>query len=135
MIARSAAGVAQVTAPQDALTGGYSTTDYQESGSAFSRSTVEADNVDGEYEVERHATNRRLTWQVLVTGSTPAVARARHTALLDAVQSGTWLLDVFGDGTSLVWTCDAADEEPPRIFIDGSRLVTLSIPAKPRRGY
>lgn len=135
MIARNAAGVTQVTAPNNAVTGGYSTTDYQESGSAFRRSLVEADNVDGEYEVSRSATNRRLTWQVLVTGSSVAEARSRHTALLDAVQSGTWLLDVFGDATTLVWTCDAADEEPPRIFPDGSRLVTLSIPAKPHRGY
>lgn len=135
MIARDLAGVAVVTAPTNALTGGFSTTEYTESGSQFARTTVEADHVDAAYEVERHRVNARLTWQVLVTGATPDEARARHTELLTATQSGRWLLDVLGDGSSLVWVCDAADEEPPKFFLDGSRLVTLSISAMPRRGY
>lgn len=135
MIARDVAGTALVTAPQTFVTGGYLTADYQESGSQFRRSTVEADNVDGEYETQRAGTNRRLTWQVYIEGANLTEVRSRHTALLAATQSGTWLLDVLGDNSTVVWTCDSADEEPPQFFPDGSRLVTLSIPAKPHRGY
>ena len=135
MIARDASGTAVVTAPQTVPTGGYLTSDYQESGSQFRRTTVEADWVDGEYETMRAATNTRLTWVVYIEGANLTEVRSRHTALLNATQSGTWLLDVLGDGSTVVWTCDSADEEPPQFFPDGSRLVTLSIPAKPRRGY
>lgn len=131
MIARDITGVALFEASNSALVGGQVTSDYQESGSRFARTYVEADNVDGGYEVERHRVNTQLTWQVHLAGSD---ASARHGDLLDATQSGTWLLDVNGD-LSVVWTCDAADEEPPVFYPDGSRTVTLSISAKPRRGY
>lgn len=135
MIARNIAGVAQVTAPHTAVTGGYLTSDYQESGSAFRRTYVEADGVDASYEVSREASNRTLTWVIYIEGADFAEVRARHTALLTATQSGQWLLDVLGDNTTVVWACDAADEQAPVFYPDGSRLVTLSISAKPLRGY
>lgn len=132
MIARDTTGAVLFEADNSKLIGGNVTGDYRESGSRFARTYVEADNVDGGYEVERHRTNTQLTWQVHLVG--PG-ASARHGDLLEAVQSGTWLLDVTGDGVSVVWTCDAADEEPPVFYPDGSRTVTLTISAKPRRGY
>lgn len=132
MIARDVAGVAVFEADNSALVDGQVTSDYQESGSRFARTYVEADNVDGGYEVERHRVNTQLTWQVHLAG---VDASTRHGDLLEATQSGTWLLDVLEDGSSLVWVCDAADEEPPVFYPDGSRTVTLTISAKPRRGY
>lgn len=135
MIVRDAAMASVLTVGDKGFTGGLVTLEYGESGGQHRRDVVVSDFVDGEYEVTRALGNTYLTWVVYVTGSTVAEARSRHAALLDAVQADRWFLDVDGDGSSLVWDCRAADEDAPRFFPDGSRVVTLRIPAMPRRGY
>lgn len=134
---RTPAMVVVLTLGDNAVTGGYTVMDgYDEGGRQWRRLVSEAVRVDGGYENARALAKQRITLPVYIEGSTVADARAKHRALLDAVEATQWVLDVTGDGATALWVCDAADSEAPRFSIDGlKRVVTLSIPAQPAYGF
>lgn len=109
---------------------------YDEGGRSSRRLTAQAPRVDGEFEIARALSKQRITLPVYIEGATVADARAKHRALLAAVESDGWVLDVTGDGATAVWFCDAADSDAP-VFYEGGlkRVVTLSIPAQPAYGF
>ena len=137
MIIRTAALASVLTLGDNALVGGYCVTrGYSEPPRTHRRLVNEAPRVDGGYEHARSLSKERITLPVLIVGSSIADARAKHHALLDAVEVDQWVLDVLGDSTTVLWVCDAADTEPAQLFSQGlQRLVTLSIPVQPAAGY
>lgn len=138
MIVRDAAGVEVLELGDTGLVDGYLAAAGFDEGQRSWRRTYHsaAARVDDEFEQTKARAKQRLTLPVYIEGTSVADVRAKHRALLAAVEADSWILDPAGDGTGGYWLCDAADSEPPEIFPGGlCRLVTFSIPASPGDGY
>lgn len=127
-----------LTLGDNSVVDGYVAMDgFEEGQRGWRRLTVEAARVDGAYDVARARARQTITLPVYIEGADVADARAKHRALLDAVEVEQWVLDVAGDGTTAVFVCAAADEGAPVGLFEGGRkrIVTLSIPAQPAYGF
>lgn len=115
-------------------TDGYVVTSYDEGDRSFRRVTALSARVDGEFDVAVALARTTLTVDVLVTGSSWSEIRTRHRALLEAVETPNWVLDVDG---VVLWRCEVADSASPTPGLGlnaSARRVTLTIPARPMFG-
>ena len=128
---RDLSAVVQLTLGDAALVGGYVASDFQRGSQGRTRVVASSVRVNYDFEVASSRAGRNLSLTVFVEGSSPADARSKVAALLVEVESGPWLLDVYGDGTSEVWLCDPAEYDPTE-FPGGTQWqLALSIPARP----
>jgi hypothetical protein len=110
---------------------GYTLTDYQANQRSHRRTVTSAPRVDFDFEVSRSRQSHRLTVVVYMEDTTPALGKAKEDDLLALVEADQWVLDVYGDSTTEVWLCDAADSEHVLYNRGAQREVTLTIPARP----
>ncbi len=133
MIVRDSDGNSVLTLGDTNVVGGYMVTaDYSPAARGWSRIEVSATRVDYERNVAVRRAKDRLTLPVYIEAASETAALALRTALLAAVEVSAWQLDVYGDASTLVWYCDAADLDTELRLDSGKKLVlTFTVPAIP----
>lgn len=132
MIVRDAAGAQILELGDDVPVDGVTATLYDDSERKFRRVNVESMFVDGDFEVQAVLAGKRISVDVLLTGTWSEMS-AKRTALLDAVEARQWILEVAG----MQWLCREADSSsptPPTGPASNWRIVSLSIPVQQQRG-
>lgn len=133
MIVRDSEGAAVLTLGDASPVGGYMVASgYDPGRRTWSRLTVSGTHVDYERETARRRSKQTLTFPVYIEADTETAALALRAALIEAVEVQSWRLDVYGDATTLVWYCDAADLDDEERLDSGRKwLLTFAVPAIP----